>query len=121
MTRMTVTRGGRALRVGQPTTPLADAAQNLGWRASIRCGVGPYRRIGYPLATQAAALFCIAFTLAGCIPGSSPPPVSALPTTAAACEAMRPAFPITYSGKSDTEETVRQVRVANARFAASCP
>lgn len=58
--------------------------------------------------------------LSGCL-GNSPPPVSAIPTTAAACEALRPAFPITYSSKSDTPETVKQVRAANARFLASCP
>lgn len=58
--------------------------------------------------------------LSGCL-GNDPPPVSALPTTAAACEALRPAFPITYSGKSDTPETLKQVRAANARFLASCP
>ena len=48
-------------------------------------------------------------------------PVSALPTTAAACEALRPDMPIRYSGKQDTAATVRQVRSVNARYAAACP
>lgn len=70
---------------------------------------------------SALRLAAMALLLAGCMPGSSPPPVTAIPTTAAACEAMRPAMPITYSSKSDTPETVRQVRAANARFTSACP
>ena len=48
-------------------------------------------------------------------------PVSAIPTTAAACEALRPDMPIRYSSKSDSPETVRQVRAVNARYVAACP
>lgn len=60
--------------------------------------------------------------LAACgAPQGTVPPVSAVPTTAAACEALRPDMPIRYSGKGDTAETVRQVRAVNARFAAACP
>lgn len=67
--------------------------------------------------TLAASLF-----LAACGgPQGAAPPVSAVPTTAAACEALRPDMPIRYSSKGDTPETVRQVRAVNARFAAACP
>jgi hypothetical protein len=67
----------------------------------------------------ATAATCSLF-LAGCL-SNDPPPVTTIPTTAAACEALRPGFPITYSGKGDTAETVRQVRVVNARYAVACP
>lgn len=62
----------------------------------------------------------VALSVVGCMPESSPPPVTAIPTKAATCEALRPDMPIRYSGKSDTPETVRQVRAVNARFAAAC-
>lgn len=64
-------------------------------------------------------MLAIPLMLAGCI-SNDPPPVTAIPTTAAACEALRPGFPITYSGKGDTPETIRQVRAVNARFTAAC-
>lgn len=69
-----------------------------------------------------ATTLAVSLLLAGCLGSQdAPPPVSAVPTTAAACEALRPDMPIRYSGKSDTPETVRQVRAVNARFAAACP
>lgn len=68
-----------------------------------------------------ATIAILALLLAGCMPKSAPPPVTAIPTTAAACEALRPDMPITYSSKSDTPETVKQVRAVNARFASACP
>lgn len=78
-----------------------------------------------------ASLPIIALALAGCIPGSSPPPVTAIPTSAAACEAMRPAFPlplVSYDSKADTPQTVADIRADNARkkghnarFQAACP
>ena len=69
--------------------------------------------------------------LGGCLGDDAPPPVSAMPTSAAACEALRPGFPvreITYDGKADTPQTVTEVRAGNtrarslnARFEATCP
>lgn len=66
----------------------------------------------------AAALLCV--FLSGCLSNEAPPPVSAIPTTSATCEALRPDMPIRYSSKGDTVETVKQVRAVNARFAAAC-
>ena len=71
--------------------------------------------------TRTIATIAASLALGACASGAALPPVSAIPTTAAACEGLRPGFPITYSGKSDTAETVRQVRAVNARFAAVCP
>lgn len=68
------------------------------------------------------ATLLASLALAGCLGGGAePPPPSSTPTTAATCEAMRPAMPIRYSSKSDTLETVKQVREVNARYAAACP
>lgn len=107
MIQMTATRGGEMLRAGRRLRRCHESATQASERGSGRLVI--------PAAVATISLF-----LAGCL-GNSPPPVTAMPTTAAACEAMRPAFPITYSSKSDTAETVRQVRGANARFLASCP
>lgn len=73
----------------------------------------------------------VSLALSGCLGGGSPPPVAAMPTSAPACEALRPGLPvreITYDGKADTPQTVSEVRAANgrarsfnARFAAACP
>lgn len=68
-----------------------------------------------------ASLATIALLLAACTTAPALPPVTAIPTTAAACEALRPNLPIRYSSKGDTAETVRQVRAVNARFASACP
>lgn len=77
------------------------------------------------------AVCAVSLALGGCLGGEAPPPVTAMPTSAPACEAMRPGFPvheITYDGKADTPQTVTEVRAANgrarslnARFAATCP
>lgn len=112
-TPMTETGGGRML--------LRERAgfEPAGGVSLLQCtGALNLSATALPQRTFAAALLCL--LLSGCL-GNPPPPVSAIPTTAAACEAMRSAFPITYSGKSDTAETVRQVRAANARFVAACP
>lgn len=75
-----------------------------------------------PTIRTTATLCSASLLLVACSLGQdAPPPVTAIPTTAAACEALRPDMPIRYSGKSDTAETVRQVRAVNARFAAACP
>ena len=76
-------------------------------------------------------VFAVSLARSGCPGGGSPPPVTAMPTSAPACEAMRPGFPvreITYDGKADTPQTVNEViaangraRSLNARFAATCP
>lgn len=68
-----------------------------------------------------ATILAVSLGVAACTPAPTPPPVTAIPTTAAACEALRPDMPIRYSSKSDTAETVRQVRAVNARFASACP
>lgn len=77
------------------------------------------------------AVCAVSLALAGCLGGEAPPPATAMPTSAPACEAMRPGFPvheITYDGKADTPQTVTEVRAANgrarslnARFEAACP
>ncbi len=77
------------------------------------------RTAGSPKAIAAAALSFL--LLSGCLGNDAPPPVTAIPTAAAACEALRPDMPIRYSSKSDTPETVKQVRAVNARFASACP
>lgn len=69
--------------------------------------------------------------LGGCLGNEAPPPVTAIPTSAAACESLRPGFPVKlveYDSRSDTPQTVSGVkesnlraRVLNARFQAACP
>lgn len=39
---------------------------------------------------------------------------------AAICEAMRPSFPIKFHGNTDSADTIKEIRQANARFAAAC-
>lgn len=106
-TRMTVMRGGEMLRGGLLGRELIVALPR------------PLPRLSRVSIHAAAALSVLLLT--GCLGNDSPPPVTAIPTSAAACEALRPALPISYSSKSDTAETVRQVRAVNARFAAACP
>lgn len=72
--------------------------------------------------TRMIATIAASLALGGCLgDGSTPPPITAMPTSAAACEALRPAMPISYSSSRDTPETVKGVRQANARFKAACP
>lgn len=119
-TPMTGTGGGRegACMIQAPLRGGEMLRGGLLGRELIVALPRPLPRLPRVSIHAAAALSLL--LLSGCL-GNDPPPVSALPTTAAACEALRPAFPITYSGKSDTPETVKQVRAANARFLASCP
>lgn len=42
------------------------------------------------------------------------------PTTSGICQALAPAMPIAYHGLSDTPDTIKRIRDANARFAAVC-
>lgn len=69
--------------------------------------------------TLTTATLLASLALAGC--NDSPPPVTSAPRTPAVCEALRPAMPVRYSSKADTQETVRQVREVNARYLAACP
>ena len=66
-------------------------------------------------------MLAASLVLAGCMGDAAPPPVTAIPTSAAACEALRPAFPILYHGKTDAPDTQARIKSANARFAAACP
>lgn len=77
-----------------------------------------------------ASVLCL--SLAGCLSNDAPPPpVNAIPTSAAACEALRPGFPVklvAYDSIKDTPETVADVKASNvrakslnARFATACP
>ena len=68
-----------------------------------------------------STLAASSLALAACMGDSAPPPVTAIPTSAAACEAMRPAFPILFHGKTDAADTVVHIKAANARFAGACP
>lgn len=71
--------------------------------------------------TRTIATIVASLALGGCLGGGTPtPPVVAMPTSTATCEALRPAMPISYSGSRDTPETVKGVRQANARFKAAC-
>ncbi|MDP2377804.1 hypothetical protein [Reyranella sp.] len=77
------------------------------------------------------AAIAASLALAGCLGAAPPPPVTAIPTSAAACEGLRPGFPVkelTYDRTADTAETVAEVKAGNARarslnarFAAACP
>lgn len=135
MIRTIATRGGEMLRLEargddgprEPVIPRpgllhATFARFTAFQQIVRrLSVGPdvhrfARLVDHKPKTAALPLLL----LAGCLGNDAPPPVSTIPTTAAACEALRPGFPITYSGKGDTAETVRQVRAVNARFAAAC-
>lgn len=82
--------------------------------------------------TRTIAPVVASLVLGGCIiGGDAAPPVTAVPTSAAACEAMRPAFPhpeLDYDSEHDTAATVADVKASNkrtrslnARFAATCP
>ncbi len=81
--------------------------------------------------TRTTVLIVASLVLAGCLGDSTPPPVTSIPTTAAACEGLRPAFPVrelSYDSKLDTKETIADVRGGNlrtrslnARFKAACP
>jgi len=64
-----------------------------------------------------ATIAASSLLLAAC---SSHPSVTATPRNNAVCLALQPAMPIQYSGKNDTPETVKQVRLANARYQAAC-
>lgn len=118
MTPMIEMLGGKMLR-----NPACDCV--------LRFLRSPGRRVAKPslrsrkrrLVPQPPSAFAAALSLlllSGCLGNDGPPPVTAIPTTAAACEALRPDMPIRYSGKGDTAETVRQVRAVNARFVAAC-
>ena len=85
----------------------------------------PRRRAPNGALAPLASVLCLA--LAGC----SPPPPDTTPTTAAVCEALRPAMPIgevQYHGKTvDADSKARiqaandRIREADARFASACP
>lgn len=55
--------------------------------------------------------------LTGCVTDSTPAPDV---STKAACEALRPAFPLKYHGKTDESDTIKGIQQANARYAAIC-
>lgn len=62
------------------------------------------------------AIIAVSLLLAGCAGNYITP----TPRNNTVCQAMSPAMPIQYSGKGDTPETVKQVRLANARYSAAC-
>lgn len=65
--------------------------------------------------TRTISIVSLAAVLIGCATAQVAPPDSA-----AVCEAMRPAFPVTYHGNTDGADTIKGIRAANARFAAAC-
>lgn len=111
----TSTRGAEMLRASScdtSTRPTRAEAITLGVRApNDSQPKGAFR--------ATAVLLCT--TLLAACGTDAPPPVTAMPTTAGACEAMRPAMPITYHGQKDQPDTVAKIKAANARFSAACP
>jgi hypothetical protein len=118
--RTTLTRGAEVLRAGLDTGLVVSGAA---FRRARSRRMPQYGATDVcPIRTSfraAAAIFCT--TLLAACATSAPPPVSAIPTTAGACEALRPAFPITYHGQKDQPDTVGRIKAANASFLAACP
>lgn len=102
----------------RPTPMTLTGGSNLAplplWRGS-RGALAPRRSAATRALAPLASVLCLA--LAAC----SPPPPDTTPGNAGVCEALRPAIPVLYHGKTDTPDTVERIKQANARFAAACP
>lgn len=69
--------------------------------------------------TRITSTALLSLFLASCGPDREVPTVS-VPATPAVCQALAPAFPVKYHGKTDSPDTIARIEQANARYAAAC-
>ena len=68
--------------------------------------------------TRLLSFLMASLCLSGCV--TDEVPVTSTPSVTAVCQALAPAFPLKYHGLTDSQDTIRGIQQANARYSAAC-